>query len=51
MIGLVLWAILIIFIAECACPGLIFVVLGAMAAFGAIYAGVIYLVNKLKWRW
>lgn len=51
MIGLVLWAILIIFIAECACPGLIFAVLGAMAAFWAIYAGVIYLVNKLKRRW
>ena len=31
MIGLILWAILIIFIAECACPGLIWVILGTMA--------------------
>ncbi len=50
MIGLILWAILIIFIAECACPGLIWVVLGTMAVYGAIYFGIMYLVDKIKNR-
>ena len=48
MIGLILWAILIIFIAECACPGLIWVILGSLAAYWIIYAGVMWLVGKTK---
>ena len=48
MIGLILWAILIIFIAEAACPGLIWVVLGTMAVYGAIYAAFVAIVNKFK---
>lgn len=48
MIGLILWAILIIFIAECACPGLIWVILGCLAVYGAIYAAFVAIVNKIK---
>lgn len=50
MIGLILWAILIIFIAECACPGLIWVVLGTMAVYGVLYFGVMWLVDRIKNR-
>ena len=48
MIGLILWAILIIVIAECACPGLIWVILGTMAAYGVIYFGIMFLVDRIK---
>lgn len=48
MVGIILWAILIIFIAECACPGLIWVILGSMAVYGAVYFGIMYLVDKIK---
>lgn len=48
MIGIILWAILIIFIAECACPGFIWVTLGSMAVYGAVYFGIKYLVGKIK---
>ena len=48
MIGLILWSILIIFIAEAACPGLIWVVLGTMGVYGAIYAAFVAIVNKFK---
>jgi len=48
MIGIILWAILIIFIAECANPGLIWVILGSMAVYGAVYFGIMYLVDKFK---
>lgn len=48
MLGLILWAILIIVIAECACPGLIWVIFGAMATYWAIYFGIMYLVDKIK---
>ncbi len=48
MIGIILWAIVIIIIAECACPGLIWVILGCLAVYGAIYAAVVAIVNKLK---
>ena len=48
MIGIILWAILIIFIAECACPGLIWVILGSIAVYGAAYFGIMYLVDKIK---
>lgn len=50
MIGLILWAILIIFIAEAACPGLIWVVLGTMAVYGVLYFGVMWLVDRIKNR-
>lgn len=50
MIGLILWAILIIVIAECACPGLIWVILGTMAAYWAIYFGMMKLVEWIKNR-
>ncbi len=50
MIGIILWAIVIIIIAECACPGLIWVILGSMVAYGAIYFGIMYLVDKIKRR-
>ena len=50
MIGIILWAILIIFIAECACPGLIWVVLGTMAVYGVLYFGVMWLVDRIKNR-
>lgn len=48
MIGIILWAILIIFIAECVCPGLIWVILGSMVAYSAVYFGIMYLVDKIK---
>lgn len=48
MIGIILWAILIIFIAECACPGLIWVILGSIVAYWAIYLGIMYLVERFK---
>jgi hypothetical protein len=50
MIGLIIWAILIIVIAECACPGLIWVILGTMAVYGVIYFGIMYLINRIKNR-
>ena len=50
MIGLILWALLIIAIAEAACPVLIWVVLGTMAVYGAIYFGIMYLVDRIKNR-
>lgn len=50
MIGLIIWAILIIVIAECACPGLIWVVLGTMAIYGVIYFGIMYLIDRIKNR-
>lgn len=50
MLGIILWAILIIFIAECACPGLIWVILGTMAVYGVLYFGIMYLVDKIKSR-
>ena len=50
MIGLILWAILIIIIAEAACPGLIWVVLGTMAVYGVLYFGVMWLVGRIKNR-
>lgn len=50
MIGIILWAILIIIIAEAACPGLIWVILGTMVAFGLLYFGVVYIVSKIQER-
>lgn len=50
MLGIILWAILIIIIAECACPGLILVVIGTMIVYGAIYFGILYLVDRIKNR-
>lgn len=50
MIGLILWAILIIFIAECACPGLIWVVIGTMAVYGVLCFGAMWLVDRIKNR-
>lgn len=50
MAGLLLWAILIIFIAECACPGLIWVTLGLLAAYWAIYYGIMFIVDRIKHR-
>lgn len=50
MIGLILWAILIIIIAEAACPDLIWVVLGTMAVYGVLYFGVMWLVDRIKNR-
>lgn len=48
MVGIILWAILIIFIAECASPCLIGVILGCLAVYGAVYFGIMYLVDKTK---
>lgn len=50
MIGLILWAILIILIAECACPGLIWVILGSLAVYGVLYFGIMAIVDKIKNR-
>ena len=50
MIGLIIWAILIIIIAEAACPGLIWVVLGTLAVYGVLYFGVMWLVDRIKNR-
>lgn len=50
MLGIILWALLIIFIAECACPGLIWVVLGSMVVYWAIYFGIMWLVDRYKSR-
>ena len=48
MIGIILWAVLIIIIAEAACPGLIWVILGCMAGYGALYLGYLYLKDKIN---
>lgn len=48
MIGIILWLILIIIIAECANPGLIWMTLGALTALIVVYVGFMYLVKKIK---
>lgn len=48
--GLILWGILIIIIAESACPGLIWVILGTMVIYGIIYLGVVWFVDWIKTR-
>lgn len=48
MLGLIIWAIVIIIIAECACPGLIWVILGAMALYIVIYLILNAIVAKFK---
>ena len=50
MIGLIIWAILIIVIAEAACPGLIWVVLGTIAVYGVLYFAVMALVDRIRNR-
>ena len=50
MIGLIIWAILIIIIAEAACPGLIWVVLGTLAVYGVLYFAVLALVDRVRNR-
>lgn len=49
-IAIIVWAILIIFIAEAASPGLIWMTLGCMAVYGILYFGVVWLVNWIKTR-
>lgn len=48
MLGLILWAILIIVIAECACPGLIWAILGSTAVYAIFYLAAAALYNKIK---
>ncbi len=48
--GLILWGILIIIIAESACPALIWVILGTMVVYGIIYLGVVWFVDWIKTR-
>lgn len=48
MIGLIIWVILIIIIAECACPGLIWVVLASAGVYAVVYLAVTAIVEKLK---
>lgn len=53
MLGIIVWAILIIIIGECACPGIIWVTLGTMAGFVALYFAILAIVeavSKLKKR-
>lgn len=50
MFGLILWAILIIIIAEAASPGLIWVILGTMAVVWSLYFGIAWLIDKIKNR-
>lgn len=50
MVGIILWAILIIIIAECACPGLIWVILGTLAVYGVLYFAVMAIVDRIKRR-
>ena len=50
MIGLIIWAILIIIIAEAACPGLRWVVLGTLAVYGVLYFAVMALVDRVRNR-
>lgn len=50
MIGLILWAIVIIIIAEAVCPGLIWITLGTLAVVWGIYFGIYMLIEKLKDR-
>lgn len=48
MIGLIVWAILIIVIAECACPGLLRVTFICLAIYGALYVAFVMIVDKIK---
>jgi len=48
--AILIWAILIIFIAEAACPGFIWVTLGCLAVYGILYFGVVWLVDWIKNR-
>ncbi len=50
MIGIILWAILIIIIAECACPGLIWVILSSLTVYGVLYFCIMTIVDKIKNR-
>lgn len=50
MIGIILWAILIIIIAECATPGLIWVILGFLAGYGVLYLSISWLITVIKKR-
>ena len=49
-IAIILWAVIIIVIAECANPGLLGVIFGSIAAYGALYLAVIKIVDKIKAR-
>lgn len=49
-IAIIVWAILIIFIAEAASPGLIRVILGCLAVYGILYFCFVWLVNWIKTR-
>ncbi len=46
----ILWAILIIFIAECVNPGFIWMVLGSCIVYGILYFGAMQLINWIKTR-
>lgn len=48
--AIILWGIIIIWIAEAASPGLIWVILGCLAVYGILYLGVVWLVDWIKNR-
>lgn len=48
MIGVILWAVLIIIVAECVCPGLIWVILASLGGYWTAYAAIVTLIRKLK---
>lgn len=50
MIGLIIWAILIIFIAEAASPGITLITLGVITAYAIIYFIAMAITDKLKNR-
>lgn len=50
MIGLILWAILIIFIVICACPGFITSLIISSAIVLSVYGLIWWIVNKIKNR-
>lgn len=47
-IAILIWAILIIFIAEAANPGLIWVILVSLAVYGVLYFGGMWLIDRIK---
>lgn len=50
MVGLILWAILIIFIVICACPGFITALIVNTAIVLSVYGLIWWIINKIKNR-
>lgn len=48
MIGVIIWAILIAFIAVAACPGFVTAFLASAAIVGVIYVAALFVISKIK---